>query len=147
MTYTSCTRDRYRFAVWTTTAAVAAGALTATGWVAGAAAHDRAQDDAARQAEQDAQAGAEYAAWLARYGDQARSQRPRTVVRQRPARTRVSTRYVIATGSTAAVGAGGTVSTPIAPSSQSQQTGSGSGTQTPQPPPPPPPPPTPTSGS
>jgi hypothetical protein len=158
MTYTSTTRDRYRLAVWSVTAAVAAGAITATGWVAGAAAQDQAQDDSARQAEQDAQARQEYDAWLARYGEQPRTRKPRAVLRQRPVRTRVTTRYITATSPTAAVGTGGTVSTPStstsSSSSSSQQPSSSGGgnqtqtqTQTPQPPPPPPPPPTPTSGS
>ena len=163
MTYTSTTRDRYRLAVWTATAAVAAGAITATGWVAGAAAQDKAQDDSARQAEQDAQARREYDAWLALYGEQPRTSKPRAVLRQRPVRTRVTTRYLAATSPTAAVGTGGTVSIPSTSSSSSsssrQSSSSGSGnqaptqaptqtqTQTPQPLPPPPPPPTPTSGS
>lgn len=162
MTYTSTTRDRYRLAVWTATAAVAAGAITATGWVAGAAAHEQAQDDAERQAEQDAQARQEYDAWLARYGEQPgatqdSSVKPRTVVRTRPVRTRVTTRYVTATAATATVGTGGTVGT-TSTTSQTHQTGSsGSSTptqtqaqpqnQNPPPPPPPPPPPAPTSGS
>ncbi len=155
MTYTSATRDRYRLAVWTTTAAVTAGAISATGWVAGAAAHDHAGSEAARQAEQDAQASEEYAAWLARYGDQPATRTPRTVLRQRPVRTRVSTRYVTA-ASPATVGPGGTVATPSAPAATSSQAQAPSPAQTqapsqptatPPPPPPPPPPPTPTSGS
>lgn len=165
MTYTPTTRDRYRLAVWTTTATLAAGAMAATGWVAGAAAHAQAQDDAVRQAEQaalDAQARAEYDAWLARYGEKPQTQKPRVIVRQHPARTRVTTRYVTAAIPTAAVGAGGSVSTSTASTtsgSQPQQTsssgsgggnsgnsGGGGGGQA-QAPPPPPPPPTPTSGS
>ena len=154
MTYTSTTRDRYRLVVWAVTTSVAAGAVTATGWVAGAAAREHAQDEAARRAEQDAEARQEYDAWLARYGEQPRTRTPRTLVRQRPVRTRVTTRYVSAAGQTAAVGPGGTVSTPSASTSTTSQHpgSSGSGnqtpqTQTPQPPPPPPPPPAPTSGS
>lgn len=153
MTYTSTTRDRYRLAVWTTTAAVAAGAITATGWVAGSAAQRQAQDDATQQAEQDAQAQQEYDAWLARYGEQPRTATPQAVVRSRPVRTRVTTRYVTATAPTASVGAGGTVgtvgTTTTSTTSQTQQTGS-SGTSTPtqtETPTPPPPPPAPTSGS
>lgn len=154
MTYTATTRDRYRLAVWTTTATLAAGAMAATGWVTGAAAHAQAQDDAVREAEQadvDAQARAEYGAWLARYGEKPRTQKPRVVMRQHPVRTRVTTRYVTAAGSTAAVGAGGSLSGSTASTtsgSPPQQTSSsGSGGQTQAPPPPPPPPPTPTSGS
>lgn len=162
MTYTAATRDRYRLAVWASTATVAAGAITATGWLAGAAAHDQAELDAAQQSRQaqqdrqDARAAATYAAWLARSSDRGQTHPPRTTVRQRPTQTRVVTRYVTATSPSAAVGAGGTVSTPTAPAAQTQtqpQTstpvgGNGNGNQsTSTPPPPPPPPPTPTNGS
>ena len=151
MTYTASTRDRYRLAVWTATASVAAGAIAATGWAAGAAAHEQARADAAKKTEQDARADAEYAAWLAQYGNQAAARKPRAIVRQRPTRTRVTTRYVTATSPAAAVGPGGTVSTPTTSTAQTQQTsasgGNGGSGQTSNPPPPPPPPPTPTSGS
>ena len=122
MTYTASTRDRYRLAVLTTTASVAAGAIAATGWAAGAAARDQAETDAAQQAEQDARANAEYAAWQEQYGTQAVTRKPRTIVRQRPTRTRVSMRYVTATSPVAAVGPGGTVSTPTTASTSSGQT-------------------------
>lgn len=155
MTYTASTRDRYRLAVWTTTAAVAAGAVTATGWVAGAAAQQQDRADAAEQARQDAQARKEYDAWLAAYGDQAAERPVRTVVRHRPTRTRVTTRYVTASATTS-VGAGGTVSTPApsappapaAGTSGTSGSGGSGGASTPAPPPPPPPPaPAPSSGS
>lgn len=163
MPYTSTTRDRYRLAVWATTGTVAAGAIAATGWVAGVAAQDQARVDVAKQADQDAQARAEYAAWQARYGGTSATRRTRAVVRQHPVRTRITTRYVVAARQLAPVGPGGALSAPSAtttsptpsstPSSTAQNptpnpTGGGSQPPQPQPPPPPPPPPpTPTSGS
>ena len=163
MTYTPRSRERYRAAVWATTATVAAGAISATGWVAGAAAHDEATDAAVNQAAQDAQAQREHDRWLARYGDASPSrERRHPVVRQRPTRTRVTIRYVTAAGTNPAPGPGGTVSPstgstsqqlttvqPAQPASSGTGGGGGGGTgATPHPPPPPPPPPpTPTSGS
>lgn len=145
MTYTSSTRDRYRLAVSATTAAVAAGAMTATGWMAGAAAQDYSQTEARKQAEQDQRAQEQYAAWVAENGDRVVAQRPRVVLRQRPTKTRSTTRYVTAAGTSASVGPGGTVSNPVPSTSQSSsqsssQTSSsnaGQQTSTQQPPPPP----------
>ena len=136
MSYDSKTRDRYRLAVRATTATVAAGAMTATGWVAGAAAQDQAKVTAEKRAAQAAEA-----ARLA--------QTPRTVVRERPATTRVTTRYITAARSSDPVGNGGDVN------SDSGSDGGGDGgssapaqnNSAPAPQPPPPPPPAPSNGS
>jgi hypothetical protein len=138
MTYTARTRDRYRLAVTMTTATVAAGALAATGWLTGAAAQDHAQEAADQQAEKDAAARAAYDAWVAKYGDPAQYQGARTVVRDRPTKTRVTTRYVSGAGASVSLGQGGTISTPSRP---------GSTNNAPPLPPPPPPPPAPSNGS
>ena len=162
MTYTAATRDRYRLAVWTSTATVAAGAIAATGWVAGTAAHDQARSDAAQQVEQDARASAEYAAWQATYGSGAVAHKPQKVqklqqvVRQRPRRIRVSTRYITAISTPGAVSTSSSPSQQTSVSSTTTTTPATPATHTPTtqaptpqtpPPPPPPPPPTPTSGS
>lgn len=85
MTYTSRTRDRYRLAVTGVTTVVAAAAVVATGWLAGAAAHEQAQ----REAETN----------------------PDAVVRERPLKTRDTTRYADET-TPAPVGPGGEVTSP-----------------------------------
>lgn len=138
MAYTTRTRDRYRLAVRTTTAIVAAGAIAATGWLTGAAAQDHARAAADQQARKDAAARKAYDVWVAEYGDPAHYQGPQTVLRERPTKTRVTTRYVSGAGSSASLGQGGTVSTPSQP---------GSTNPVPPPPPPPPPPPAPSNGS
>jgi hypothetical protein len=150
MTYSSRTRDRYRLAVSAATGVVTVGAFTATGWLAGAAAHDtaaaKAVDQAAQQqaARRTEAAQARYQARLKRY--QARIARAERAKReelvQRPTRVRVTTRYV-RSGSGSSVGGGGTVT-----SHQSSGTSHTAAPAAPAPPPPPPPAPAaPSSGS
>jgi len=129
MTYDFRTRDRYRLAVRATTATVAAGAMAATGWLAGAAAQDHAKVLAEQQAARDAQAAS-------------MSQTPRTIIRTRPATTRVTTRYITAARSSVPVGDGGHVSR----SSDEDRSAPSQDNSAPAPPPPPPPP-APSNGS
>ena len=148
MSYTARNRERHRLAVSAVTGVITVGSLTSIGWLTGAAADDFEQEEAEKKARA-AQELAEYNAALAR------SQRP-AALRERPTRTRVTTRYVTAGGATNAVGAGGTLSS----SSSSVSTGSSSGGSSgpsasgssggssgPAPAPAPPPPPPPSSGS
>lgn len=133
MSYDSSTRDRYRLAVRATTATVAAGAMTATGWLAGAAAQDQAKVTAEKQAAENARL----------------AQTPTTIVRERPATTRVTTRYITAARPSDSVGNGGDVNSDSGSDSGSDQ-GSSAPAQdnsAPAPPPPPPPPPAPSNGS
>ena len=127
MSYDSRTRDRYRLAVRATTAAVAAGAMAATGWLTGAAALDHANTIAAQQATQNAGV----------------DQKPRTILRARPTTTRVTTRYITAAKPSAPIGDGGTVSR----ASDQGQSAPAQDNPAPAPPPPPPPPPAPSNGS
>jgi len=140
MSYTARNRDRHRLAVSAVTGVITVGSLTSIGWLTGAAADDFEQEQAEKEARA-AQELAEYNAALAR------SQRP-TALRERPTRTRVTTRYVTAGGAINAVGAGGTVtsSSPSGGSSGPSASGSSGGSSGPAPAPPPPPPP-PSSGS
>lgn len=142
MSYTARNRERHRLAVSAVTGVVTVGSLTSIGWLTGAAADDFEQEQAGKKARA-AQELAEYNAALAR------SQRP-TALRERPTRTRVTTRYVIAGGATNAVGTGGTLSSSSSRSSTSSSggssgpsaSGSSGGSSGP-----PPPPPAPSSGS
>jgi hypothetical protein len=135
MSYTARTRDRHRLAVSAVTGVITAASLTSVGWLTGAAADDFEQD----QAEQQAQLRRERAEYDAAV---ARAQR-HDVLRQRPARTRVTTRYVRAAAASAGVGAGGTVSASSpAPSTGASGPGpsgasSSAGGSAAQPPPPP----------
>ena len=140
MSYTARNRERHRLAVSAVTGVITVGSLTSIGWLTGAAADDFEQEQAEKEARA-AQELAEYNAALAR------SQRP-TALRERPTRTRVTTRYVTAGGAINAVGAGGTVtsSSPSGGSSGPSASGSSGGSSGPAPAPPPPPPP-PSSGS
>lgn len=147
MSYSPRSRDRYRLAVVAVSGLAAAGALTSTGWLAGAAAQDYAAQQASRQAEQDA-AGAKAARAQAKYEravarQKTRALRPRVVLRPRPTTTRVTTRYVQgAAPATPVVGGGGTVSAPpAAPSAPHAPVHPAPA------PPPPPPPPAPSNGS
>lgn len=118
MTYDSRVRDRYRLFVRATTATVAAGAMAATGWLAGGIAHDHA---AAARAALD--------------------QRPSTVVSDQPvSKSRATARYVSGAAPSTPVGQGGTVGIPSTPSPTTPP-------PTYAPPPPPPPPPAPSNGS
>ncbi len=160
MTYTPRTRDRYRVAVAAVTGVTTIGALTATGWLGGVAAADYSKQELQRQAEQ-AAAAAKQARQQARYEaavarQQSLAEGPKVILRQRPQKTRVSTQYVQAAG-TSSVGPGGSVSYPST-SQPASGTASPSGGQAPPaapaagpapaaPPPPPPPPPAPSTGS
>ena len=98
MHYDSHTRDRYRLAVRATTATVAAGAMAATGWLTGAAAQEgHAKAIADQKAALEAQAAA------------AALQKPKTILRERPTTTRVTTRYITAARPSGSVGGGGSV--------------------------------------
>ena len=140
MSYDRRTRDRYRDVVTGVTGAASVGALTLTGGLMGLASGGETGNEEQTAPAQPAQAPA------------ARKQRqPRKeVLRERPYVTRVTVRYV--TGTSAAPGAGGTVTAAQTGQSSGQSSG-----QQPQPapqqapaPPPPPPPapePAPSSGS
>jgi hypothetical protein len=148
MTYTARTRDRYRLAVAAVTGVTAVGALTSTGWFAGVAAREHTADQTAQQAQQ--QAAADRAARAqARYETRVARQQSAALgsdvaLRQRPAVTRVTTRYVASTAQ-GAVGSGGSVSQ--AAPAQPAPAGNPAPAHVPAPPPPPPPPPAPSSGS
>lgn len=157
MTYDAKSRDRYRRAVTGVTGALTAGVLVGTGAISGQAAHDLNQQAAAEQAKQ----AEEYAAWQAERAAydaevaRLRAENPPVVVKQRPTRTRVTTRYVNggspssvsvssagSRGSGASSGSGGNT----AGSPGGRNSGGGAG-PTPAPPPPPPPPPPASNGS
>lgn len=162
MTYTARTRDGYRRALASVTGLTTVGALTACGWLAGAAARDHSADqsskDAARQQTQ-RQALAEWqrqqAAWLA--AQPAPRPRVRAVWKKRPEVTVVDTRVV----RIASVGTGGSLSNSGSGQTYSGSSGSGGGSgggsgsggggrppaSHPAPPPPPRPASAPSSGS
>lgn len=120
MTYSARTRDRFRLAVAAVTGVTTVAALSAAGWLAGAAAHDSEE----LQQEQAAVAQAKYrsdlAAWRKAGAVNActQQQRPGVELRDRPHRTETTVRYVHLTG-TSAVGAGGQV-TAAPPAGQQQ---------------------------
>ena len=148
MPLTPRTRDRHRIAMSLATGTTTAVALSATGWVMGAAAHDYEQQQAER-ATQERAAAARAARAQAEYRAAVEAAKPPAVLRQdRPYRRHVTTRYVRAAGSSgsAAPAPGGTVRLPASPA------GGGGGSAPPPaaaapPPPPPPPPPAPSTGS
>lgn len=160
MTYTARTRDGYRRALAAVTGLTTVGALTACGWLAGAAARDHSADqsskDAARQQTQ-RQALAEWqrqrAAWRA--AQAAPRSRVRAVWKKRPEVTVVDTR-VVRIGS---IGTGGSLSNSGSGQTYSGSSGSGGGSggggggggrppaSNPAPQPPPRPAPAPSSGS
>lgn len=88
-------RDRYRHAATAMTGLAVAGSLTATGWVAGQAAHawSAQQDPAPTTTTPGPAVGVPQPAANKTHRQ---PQRPRVVLRQRPTRTRVSTQYVTA---------------------------------------------------
>lgn len=141
MTYSSRKRDRYRVAVTAMTGLAVAGSLASTGWIMGAAAHDyegaRAQKDSA---------AARSARVRARYEERAERRQARThvvpvLLRDRPTRTRTTTRYVAGATVGPALGGGGTVT------SSNPSGGQGSSSSTPTTSTPPPTTHTPTTGS
>jgi uncharacterized membrane protein YgcG len=154
MTYTARTRDGYRRALAAVTGLTTVGALTACGWLAGAAARDHTADqsskNAARQQAQ-RQALAEWqrqqASWRA--AQAAPRTRVRAVWKKRPEVTVVDTR-VVRIGS---IGTGGSLSNSGSGQTYSGSSNSGSGgggggrPPVSHPAPPPPPRPAPTSGS
>ncbi|MET1058997.1 MAG: hypothetical protein ABWX84_05345, partial [Nocardioides sp.] len=98
MSYTSRDRDRGRRAVVAATGVGAVGALTATGWLMGAAASDFAAQQAARQADPTSADPAADAPTTTAPGGR----------RERPYVTRVTVRYVTAAGAVSpAPGPGG----------------------------------------
>lgn len=106
-------RDRYQLAVTALTGLATAGCLTATGWIAGQAAHSwaQAQPEPAPATTADPSASTPQPAASTR--QRPRSQRPRVELRPRPTRTRVTTQYVTPS---APVGGGGSVgSSPAQP--------------------------------
>ena len=98
MTPPSRSRDRFRLGVTSLTAIVSATSLTAVGWFAGAAAREQqtkqARDDAANAAAtaKAARAQATYEAAVAR--QKSASYPHKVMLRARPSRTVVHTRYV-----------------------------------------------------
>lgn len=116
MAYTSRDRDRGRLAVAATTGLGAVGALTATGWLAGVAASEQAQDSTTTS---DATTTA----------TQPGANRPAgRELRQRPYVTRVTLRYVPAAGTQLTPAPGGAVTSvaPAASTSSSSSSSSGS---------------------
>lgn len=107
-------RDRYQVAVTALTGLTTAACLTATGWLAGQAAQNWAADQAATPATNPpVDPAASTPQSVATTRQRARPARPRVVLRPRPLRTRVSTRYVTPA---APIGGGGSVgSTPSQP--------------------------------
>jgi hypothetical protein len=99
-------RDRYRYAVAAMTGLAAAGSLTATGWVAGQAAHAWSAQQATVPGATTPADPARAAPQPAAHRSRDRARQPRVVLRDRPTRTRVSTRYVTPA---APVGGGGSV--------------------------------------
>jgi hypothetical protein len=148
MTHPSRSRDRFRLGVSSVTALVSAVSLTAVGWFAGAAAREQqskqARDDATRAAAaaKAARAQAKYQAAVAR--QKSASYPHKVVLRARPTRTVVHTRYVHSAAGPVIVG-GGTYNAPSSPSAPPPAVHQAPPVQ--HAPPPPPPPPAPTSGS
>lgn len=162
MGYDTRSRDRSRWAVTGLSGALAAGVLVGTGVVTGEAARAHRADEQAeqeRRAEEYAAWQAEQAAYEAALAEREQASEPRVVVRQRPRRTRVTTRYITAAApSGVSVSASGTTpgssgggDRPPAGSSRGGGGGGGGGGGAPGPtpgsPPPPPPPPPASSGS
>jgi hypothetical protein len=149
MTHSSRIRDLSRLGVTSLTALVSAVSLTAVGWFAGAAAREQqakqARDDAASAAAaaKAARAQATYEAAVARA--KSASYPHNAILRTRPTRTVVHTRYVQSATAPVVVG-GGTFSpgpaTPAAPRPTVRHAA-----PVVHVPPPPPPPPAPSSGS
>jgi hypothetical protein len=153
MVHTPRGRDTVRLTVSAATAVVGAASLTAVGWLAGAAARQQGVEQARTDAEHSkavaaaAEAKARYDAAVAerRFGSAAH----RVLLRPRPSRTVVHTRYLSASAGSLTVG-GGTFSTPTSPQAPpvaQQPAPVQHAPPAPPPPPPPPPPPAPSSGS
>ena len=148
MDYTPRTRDRFRWAATGVTGLLTTGLLVGTGALAGRMAADQQATDAAQQQ----QRAEQYAAWQAQ---QSRHRahvlaRPRIVVRTRPTRTRVTTRYVTAPAGSVSVSAPSTRSSSSSHSSSvahSSASGHSGGSAPAHHTPPPPPPPPASSGS
>ena len=134
MSYDAQSRDRHRRTVAIVTGAMTVGAISATGWLAGSAASDFEREQAERQAAQEADE-ARAARARERYERQLSRVQNRTL-RERPTRTRVTTRFVSGDATTVPV-----VSAPPAASDPAPAPAA------PPPPPAPEPPPAPSSGS
>ena len=140
MSYSARTRDIYRGALTAVTGLSTVGAVAASGWLAGAAAHDHSVQMAAQKAEKDQAERQRLGAWYAAH--------PQVVLKQRPVVTVVQTRTVPA----GEVGTGGSLSAsgsaPASSASSAGSSGSGSGSApAPAPAAPPPPAPAPSGGS
>jgi hypothetical protein len=141
MSYSARTRDLYRGALTAVTGLSTVGAVAASGWLAGAAAHDHSVQMAAQKAEKDQAERKRLEAWYAAH--------PQVVLKQRPVVTVVQTRTVPA----GEVGTGGSLSasggsTPASSASSAGSSGSGGGSApAPAPAAPPPPAPAPSGGS
>src|SRR5918999_516768 len=138
MSYDAQSRDKHRRTVAVVTGALTVGAISATGWLAGSAARDFEREQAEqRSAQERAEARAHrarvrYERLLARSGRETRQ------LRERPTRTRVTTRYV----------SGDAPAAPVvnAPPASDPATQPGPAPQPAAPPPAPEPPPAPSSG-
>ncbi len=145
----SRSRDRFRLGITSVTAIVSAISITAVGWFAGAAAREQqtkqARDDAANAAAtaKAARAQAQYEAAVAR--QKSASYPHKVVLRLRPHRTVVHTKYVHSAAAPVIVG-GGTFTPPPAPAGPPAPYHPPV-VHAPPPPPPPPPAPAPSSGS
>jgi hypothetical protein len=150
MTHPSRIRARFRLGVTSLTALVSAVSLTAVGWFAGAAARDekvkQARDDAAgaAAAAKAARAQARYEAAVARA--KSASYPHQVVLRARPTRTVVHTRYVHSASAPVTVGGGMFVPAPSSAAAPPPAVHHAAPVVH-APPPPPPPPPAPSSGS
>lgn len=118
MTYTSRDRDRGRLAVTAVTGLGAVGAITTTGWLAGAAAADFAAEQASTSTSRASGAGATSTPVVDRRPDRGRP------LRQRPYITRITVRYVPGAASAPAPASGGTV-TGVPPASATSSGSSG----------------------
>jgi hypothetical protein len=177
MTHTPRTRDRYRLAVAAVTGLTSVGAITATGWIAGAASADYKAELAQRadreravakdRAQQQAKYEAELAAYEAAQGKPATAGRTQQVVdgaqpvieKERSTETRDTVRYVPEVesgdvgsggnvGSDPGTGGGTTPAPDPQPDPDPQPKPDPDPTPDPAPAPtPPPPPPPPSSGS
>ena len=139
MSYSSRDRDRGRRAVVAATGVGAVGALTATGWLMGAAASDLAAQQAA---------STDATPTAAAPTDAAPTDAAPTGRRERPYVTRVTLRYVTAAGTASSVpGSGGTLTRVSSGGSGRSGSSSGPGPAAAPVPAPEPAPPAPSSGS
>lgn len=149
MVHTPRGREAARLSVSVLTALAGAGSLTAVGLFAGLAGHQHAQQQA-RDDRAQAKAEASAARAKARYDAaleswRLRAERAQVVLRQRPQRTAVHTRYT--QGAPSVTLGGGTLTSPSAPPPAAPPPAGTHAAPPPAPPPPPNPAPAPSSGS